>query len=172
MLNERVLSYEPTRFIINIAVDTIIKCAWNPDIFISFLISFSNILIRDLMWRKSDNLICSDVTRLGSKSQYPRVNQCDLMNVLVIGKWLLFVINPILSMANAIKNIQCIIFLSATDFNLQFMFIGVLKSYLLYLCLFAHSGVQHWLCCVFALVFFVLSTLCYQFLLIVHFWLF
>jgi hypothetical protein len=29
-------------------------------------------------------------------------------------------------------------------------------SYLCYLCLFAHSGVQHILCCVFVLVFFVL----------------
>jgi hypothetical protein len=32
-------------------------------------------------------------------------------------------------------------------------------SYLCYLCLFAHSGVQHILCCVFVLFFFVLSML-------------
>jgi hypothetical protein len=37
-------------------------------------------------------------------------------------------------------------------------------SYLCYLCLFAHSDVQHILCCVFALFFFVLCTLCCQFL--------
>jgi len=44
------------------------------------------------------------------------------------------------------------------------LFAGVLMSYLCYLCLFAHSGVQHILCCVFLL-------LCFQFLWIVHFWL-
>jgi len=33
-------------------------------------------------------------------------------------------------------------------------------SYLRYLCLFAYSDVQHILCCVFALFFFVLCTLC------------
>jgi 1-acyl-sn-glycerol-3-phosphate acyltransferase len=38
-------------------------------------------------------------------------------------------------------------------------------SYSRYLCLFAHSGVQHILCCVFGLFFFV----CCQFLLIVFF---
>jgi len=32
-------------------------------------------------------------------------------------------------------------------------------SYLCYLCLFAHSGVQHILCCVFGLLFFVLRDL-------------
>jgi len=42
-------------------------------------------------------------------------------------------------------------------------------SYLRYLCLFAHSDVQHILCCVFALFFFVLCTLCYQFLWVVLF---
>ena len=31
-------------------------------------------------------------------------------------------------------------------------------SYLRYLCLFSHSGVQHILCCVFVLSFFVLCT--------------
>jgi hypothetical protein len=36
------------------------------------------------------------------------------------------------------------------------------------LCFFAHSGVQHILCCVFVLFFFVLCTLCFQFLWIVH----
>ena len=37
-------------------------------------------------------------------------------------------------------------------------------SYLRYLCLLAHSGVQHILCCVFGLFFVVLCTLCCQFL--------
>ena len=36
------------------------------------------------------------------------------------------------------------------------LFVGVLMSYLRYLCLFAHSGVQHILCCVFVLFFSVL----------------
>jgi hypothetical protein len=40
-------------------------------------------------------------------------------------------------------------------------------SYLLYLCLFAYSGVQHILCFVFVLFFFVLCTLCCQFLWVV-----
>jgi hypothetical protein len=40
-------------------------------------------------------------------------------------------------------------------------------SHLRYLCLFMHSGVQHILCCVFALFFFVLCILCFQFLWIV-----
>jgi hypothetical protein len=36
---------------------------------------------------------------------------------------------------------------------------GGLMSYLRYLCLFAHSGVQHILCCVFVLFIIVLCTL-------------
>ena len=51
------------------------------------------------------------------------------------------------------------------------LFVGGLMSYLRYLCLFAHSGVQHILCCVFVLFFFVLCILCCQFLWIVYFWL-
>jgi hypothetical protein len=42
-------------------------------------------------------------------------------------------------------------------------------SYLRLLGLFAHSGVQHILRCVFGSFFFVLCTLCCQFLWIVHF---
>jgi hypothetical protein len=42
-------------------------------------------------------------------------------------------------------------------------------SYLRYLCLFAHSGVKHILCCLFVLFFFVLWALCYPFLWIVFF---
>jgi hypothetical protein len=42
-------------------------------------------------------------------------------------------------------------------------------SYLRYLWLFTYSGVQHILCCVIALFFFVLCALCCQFLWIVHF---
>ena len=47
-------------------------------------------------------------------------------------------------------------------------------SYLCYtcMCLFTYSGVQRILCCVFVLFFFVLCSLCCQFLWIVHFWLF
>ena len=52
-----------------------------------------------------------------------------------------------------------------------FLFVGVLMFYLRYLCLFVHCGVQHILCFVFVLFFFVLCTLCCQFLWIVHFWL-
>jgi hypothetical protein len=37
-------------------------------------------------------------------------------------------------------------------------------SYLRHLCLFAYIGVQHILCCIFDFVFFILCTLCYQFL--------
>ena len=49
---------------------------------------------------------------------------------------------------------------------------SVRMSYLRYLCLFMYSGVQHMLCCVFVLFFFVLcSLLCCQFLWRVHFWL-
>ena len=39
------------------------------------------------------------------------------------------------------------------------LFVGGLTSYLRYLCLFVHSGVQHILCCVFVLFFFILCTL-------------
>jgi hypothetical protein len=39
------------------------------------------------------------------------------------------------------------------------------------MCLLAHSGVKYILCCTFDLFFFVLCTLCFQFLWIVHFWL-
>jgi hypothetical protein len=45
-----------------------------------------------------------------------------------------------------------------------------LMSYLRYLCLCAHSGVQHILCCVFVLFVFVLCTLCCKFICIVHFY--
>jgi hypothetical protein len=51
------------------------------------------------------------------------------------------------------------------------LFVGGLMSYLRYLCLLTYSGVHHILCCVFVLFFFVLCTLCCQFLWIVHFWL-
>ena len=51
------------------------------------------------------------------------------------------------------------------------MCVGGFMSSLRYLCLLAFSGVQHIWCCVFVLVFFVLCTLCCQFLWIVHFWL-
>ena len=44
-------------------------------------------------------------------------------------------------------------------------------SYLHYLCLFTPSGVQHILCCVFVLFFFVLCALSCQCLWIVHYWL-
>ena len=46
---------------------------------------------------------------------------------------------------------------------------GRLMSYLRYLWLFAYSGVQRILCCVFVLFIFVLCTICCQFLWIVHF---
>ena len=55
-------------------------------------------------------------------------------------------------------------------FYLQ-LFVGGLMPYLRYLCLFTYSGVQHILCCVFVLFFFVLCTLCCQVLWIVHLWL-
>jgi len=52
--------------------------------------------------------------------------------------------------------------------NVAQLFVEGRMSYLHYFCLFAHSGVQHILCCVFVLFFFVLYTLCCQFLWIVH----
>jgi hypothetical protein len=39
------------------------------------------------------------------------------------------------------------------------LFVGGLMSYLRYLCLFAYSGFQHILCCVFVFLVFVLCTL-------------
>ena len=42
------------------------------------------------------------------------------------------------------------------------LFVGLLISYLRYLCLFTHSGVQHILCCVFALFVFVFCVLCFS----------
>jgi len=44
------------------------------------------------------------------------------------------------------------------------LFVGGLISYLRYLFLFGYGGLQHMLFCVFALFFFVLCTLCCQFL--------
>ena len=50
--------------------------------------------------------------------------------------------------------------------------VGVFMSYLCFLCLYVHIGVQHILCCVFVLFFFILCALCCQFLWIVPlFWL-
>ena len=54
--------------------------------------------------------------------------------------------------------------------NLE-LFVERLMSYLRCLCLFPYSGVQHILCCVFVLSFFVLCALWCQFLWIVNFWL-
>ena len=77
--------------------------------------------------------------------------------------------------------IMCIYILSSVcdvrdDFRIQTMFgsslppvVGELMSYLLYLCLLAHRGVQYILCCVFVLFVFVLCTLCYKFHWNVHF---
>ena len=48
-------------------------------------------------------------------------------------------------------------------------FVWGLMFYLHYLCLFSYNGVQHILCFVFALFFFVLCNLCCQFFWIVHF---
>ena len=64
------------------------------------------------------------------------------------------------------------------DFHVKTMFCSSLPdidlrglmSYLRYLCLCAHSGVQHILCCAFVLYVFVLCTLCCKFICIVHFW--
>ena len=62
------------------------------------------------------------------------------------------------------------------DFRIKTIFgsslssvVGERMSYLRYLCLFVHSGVQHILRCVFVVFFFVLCTLCRQFLWIVIF---
>ena len=49
------------------------------------------------------------------------------------------------------------------------LFIGWFTSCLHYLCLLTNSGAQYILCCVFDLVFFVLCTICCQFLWIVNF---
>ena len=49
------------------------------------------------------------------------------------------------------------------------LFVGGCMSYLCYLCLFAYSGVQHILCFVFVLFFFILCTLYCQFLWIILF---
>ena len=38
------------------------------------------------------------------------------------------------------------------------LFVGGFMSYLCYLCLFAYSGIQYILCCVFVLFFYVLCT--------------
>jgi hypothetical protein len=48
------------------------------------------------------------------------------------------------------------------------LFVAGSMSYLFYLCLLAHNGFQHILCCVFALFFLVMCTLCCQFLWIDH----
>ena len=71
------------------------------------------------------------------------------------------------------STVVVIILLTVTKYRylkcLQLLVAG-LMSYLRYLCLLAHSGVQHILCCGFVLFFFVSCTLCFQFLYIVHFW--
>ena len=51
------------------------------------------------------------------------------------------------------------------------LFVRGLVSYLRYMCLIQYCGVQHILCCVFVLFFFVLCTICCQFLWIARFWL-
>jgi len=62
-------------------------------------------------------------------------------------------------------NVVRVIQLFKVGFKVRF------TSYLRYLYLFVHMGVQHILCCVFLLFFFVLCTLCCQFLWMIHFWL-
>jgi hypothetical protein len=51
------------------------------------------------------------------------------------------------------------------------LFVGGIMSYLRYLCLFTHSGVQHILCCFLFCFVCLRLVLCWQFLWIVHFWL-
>ena len=51
------------------------------------------------------------------------------------------------------------------------LFVGGIMSYLRYLSLLVYSCVQHILCCALVLFFFLLCTLCCQFLWIVLFWL-
>ena len=46
-----------------------------------------------------------------------------------------------------------------------------LMSYILHMCLFTNSGVQHILCCVFVLFILILCVRCCRFLWIVHVWL-
>ena len=55
--------------------------------------------------------------------------------------------------------------------NVRFIFASSCLFFLRYLSLFAQSGVQHILCCVFVLFLFILCDLCCQFLWIVHFFL-
>jgi hypothetical protein len=50
------------------------------------------------------------------------------------------------------------------------LFVGGIMSCLRCLCLLACGGVRLALCCVYALFFFVLCTLCCQFIWIAHFW--
>jgi len=63
---------------------------------------------------------------------------------------------------------DCQSFIKILNLCLQ-LFVGWLMSVLRNLCLFSYSVVQHILCCVFVLFFFVLCTLCYKFLWIVCF---
>ena len=70
----------------------------------------------------------------------------------------------VLNSTNAYK--QC-----SVRFYLQLFVVGLMR-YLCYLCLFAHSRVQHHtLFCVFVLFFLDLCSQCYQFIWIVHCWL-
>jgi hypothetical protein len=57
--------------------------------------------------------------------------------------------------------------------DVQFACVGArgLMFYLRFVCWFVYSGVQHILCCAFVLFFFLLCTLCCQYLKIVLFWL-
>jgi hypothetical protein len=106
----------------------------------------------------------SNTTRSDIQSQ-PFVVNLKLSNIdTFIRQWCKF------------KSMRCPVMISAWKrcsircFYLQ-LFVGGLMSSLRCLCLLAHSGFQHTLCCVFALFFvFVLCTLCWQYLWIVRDW--
>jgi hypothetical protein len=84
--------------------------------------------------------------------------------------FLVFLYCPVMCLSSEFRLNYCGV---RYDFRMKTMFGSFLPpvdllegimSYLRYLCLFACSGVHHILCCVFALFFVVLCTLCCQFL--------
>ena len=86
----------------------------------------------------------------------------------------IYMLNYIYISNTHIKHITKLIKLLAFYFLVLSYYVSlssVLCFPLCYLCLFAQSGVQHILYCVFVLFFFVLCTLCCQFLWNVYFWL-
>ena len=104
-----------------------------------------------LSWNRQWRKIKNKILRL---TWIPEFAQEFLVgSVLLI--WLVFLCCPIMCLYVLIYVLWC-----PHTKDVRFVFTSSCLSYLCCLCLFAHSGIQHILCCVFVLFVFVMYLVC------------